>query len=291
MPLAPANGIEIAYEIYGDKTNPAILLLNPNGSQLTNWPPSLVDGLVAAGFFVILSDHRDVGLSTKFDAAGMPDFAAIAAGDSSSAPYRLEDMADDAVGLLDALEVGQAHVFGGSLGGSVAQMVAFRSPERVTSLISAMSTSGDPSLPPGNPKAREALMAPLPEEHEALVAHVVKLWQILEGSRYKASPDYLRQRAETGIARCHYPIGAARQMAAAMVSGPNVERLQEIDVPTLVIHGRDDPLIPLAAGESVASLVPGAQLVIIDGMGHEITPDLGSIVVSHVVAFTGAIKE
>ncbi|TNE57106.1 MAG: alpha/beta hydrolase, partial [Alphaproteobacteria bacterium] len=169
--------------------------------------------------------------------------------------------------------------------------VAFRSPERVTSLISAMSTSGDPSLPPGNPKAREALMAPLPEEHEALVAHVVKLWQILEGSRYKASPDYLRQRAETGIARCHYPIGAARQMAAAMVSGPNVERLQEIDVPTLVIHGRDDPLIPLAAGESVASLVPGAQLVIIDGMGHEITPDLGSIVVSHVVAFTGAIKE
>lgn len=238
---------------------------------------------------MILSDHRDVGLSTRFDASGMPDFMAISGGETSAAPYTLEDMADDAAGLLDALEVGQAHVFGGSLGASVAQTVAHRHPARVTSLISAMSTSGDPSLPDGNPKAREALVAPLPEEHEALVAQVIKLWQILEGSKYKTSTDYLRARAETGIARSHYPIGAARQVAAAMASGPRTEILRVLNEPTLVIHGNEDPLIPLAAGEHVASLVPGAKLVVIDGMGHEITPDLGPIVVGHIVQFVGAI--
>jgi pimeloyl-ACP methyl ester carboxylesterase len=290
MPLAPTNGIELAYETLGSPESPAILLLNPNGSQLTNWPPSLTNGLVEAGFYVILSDHRDVGLSTKFDAAGAPDFAAIAEGDASSVPYRLEDMADDAAGLLDALEVGQAHVFGGSLGGGVAQMMAHRHPARVTSLISAMSSSSDPSLPSGDPKVWEVYVSPLPEEHEALVAQVVLMWKMFEGSKHGASEAYLRDRAERGIARNHYPVGAMRQAAASMVTGPRTEMLGKLDVPTLVIHGNEDPLVPLAAGEHVASLVPGARLQVVDGMGHEITPDLGPIIVGLVVEFTGALK-
>jgi pimeloyl-ACP methyl ester carboxylesterase len=267
VPHARINGLDLFYELHGAEAAPCIVLIRGLGTQMIEWSPVLLERLVSAGLRVLAFDNRDVGLSGKADA-----------------DYALSDMAADVVGLLDALEVPCAHVFGISLGGMVAQLVAHDHPDRVGCLFSVMSSSGNPALPLAAPEVRARLLAGA-TGREAIV-------QLNADNRAVfGSPDYPEpetQRLAAAAAaydRCHYPEGVARQMRAAIADGSRVERLQRIGAPTLVIHGSADPLIPLAAGEDTARHVPGAEWLPIPGMGHNIPDALAPRIADAVVDF------
>lgn len=273
-----ANDIDIEVETFGSPDDPAVLLIMGLAAQLTLWPDALCERLSARGFYVVRFDNRDVGLSTKFEAAGIPELGEVMArhlaGEDPGVAYRADDMVADSFGVLDALGIEQAHVAGFSMGGMIAQRMAANGTARVLSLTSMSSSSGDPTLPSGDPAVMTLLAGPPPtsDDLEVQVGHARTLWRAMagldEGEGLAPSDDELRQEARKGIVRGFYPQGAARQMAAMMVSPPSMEILRGVDVPTLVLHGSVDPLIPVAAGRSVAGLVKGARLEIIEGMGH-----------------------
>jgi pimeloyl-ACP methyl ester carboxylesterase len=267
MPTADLGELTLYYETHGRRADPALVLIRGLGTQLIEWPAALVDGFVTAGFFVIAFDNRDVGLSSEV-----------------TAPYRLEDMADDTVALCDALAIERAHVFGISLGGMIAQHVAMRHPERVASLISVMSSSGNPALPQPTPEMR-ARLTESAADAEALIALNAENRAIFGSPGY---PEPLAERlaaSRAAFERSYRPAGVARQMQAAIADGSRVERLHSLAVPALVIHGADDPLIPVAAGRDTADAIPGARLVVIEGMGHNIPAALAPHIVGQVVAF------
>ena len=278
MTQIKANGIDIECETFGSKGDPALLLIMGLAAQLTLWPDALCEKLSLRGLHVVRFDNRDVGLSTKFEAAGIPDLGQIMTkhigGEDPGVAYRADDMVADSFGVLDALGIERAHVAGFSMGGMIAQRMAAADDGRVLSLTSISSSSGDPSLPSGDPAVMTLLAGPPPvsEELEVQVEHASTMWRAMaglgEGEGLAPGDDELRQEARKGIIRGFYPQGAARQMAAMMVSSPSMEILPSVDVPTLVLHGSVDPLIPIAAGQSVAGLVKGARLEIIEGMGH-----------------------
>jgi pimeloyl-ACP methyl ester carboxylesterase len=277
MPTAAANGIEIAYEIRGPEAGEAVLLIMGLAQQLTRWPPSLIDRLVEEGFRVVRFDNRDIGLSTRFDAAGAPDlpavFGALARGAEPDVPYGLGDMADDAVGLLDALGIARAHLVGVSMGGMIAQTVAVRHPARALSLVSVMSTTGNPAVPPASPEVQAVLFArPAASDLDSLTDHALKAQIAVQSPAWPVDPGIERPRLRSDIERAYYPVGIARQMAAVIASGDRRPALRAIAVPTVVLHGSDDPLVRVEGGEDTAATIPGAELRIIAGLGHDL-PD------------------
>ena len=275
MAEARANGIEIEWEAVGDEGAPAVLLIMGLGAQMTLWPDALLTGLAARGFRAIRFDNRDVGLSMKFEAAGAPDLARLAmqlmTGGRPEAPYGLSDMAADAVGLLDALGIAKAHIVGASMGGMIAQLVAAEHPERTLSLTSIMSTTGNPALPHATPEANAVLMTrPASGDVDALVAHGLRAAKAVGSPGFPFDEAATAARIRSDIARSFYPPGFARQMAAILADGDRRARLRTITAPTLVIHGTDDPLVRVEGGRDTAAAIPGAQLVEIAGMGHDL---------------------
>jgi pimeloyl-ACP methyl ester carboxylesterase len=274
-----ANGIEIEYETFGKKGDPALLLIMGLGAQLTLWPESLCEGLASRGFFVVRYDNRDVGLSTDYDTWGVPNimdaFMKLMKGEKVATPYLLDDLANDAIGLLDALGIDRAHMVGASMGGMIAQIVAAKFPQRTLSLVSIMSTSGRLGLPTGKPEA-VAMLSAQPEgpAREQLIAHAIKLRTVIGSPGFPADPAELRALVERNIDRRYYPAGAARQYLAVLASGDRVELLKTVKVPTLVLHGADDPLLPVDGGRDVASLVPGAKIETFPGWGHDIPKEM-----------------
>jgi len=280
MPTLSANGIRIAFDTAGDAKSTPLLLLHGLGMQLTSWPDEFVDGLVELGFYVIRYDHRDCGLSTKFERAGTPHpvWSALKArlGLSFKPPYTLDDMADDALGVLSALGIARAHLVGVSLGGMVAQILAARHPQRVRSLTSIMASSGRRGLPGPTPVARQALLQrpANPQDADAIIDAALALQRAIGSPAYPTPEKQLRRRAARALRRCYCPAGVTRQLLAIMAGPDRSELLQAISAPTLVIHGAADPLLPLACGEDTAAKVPGARLEVIHGMGHDLPAQL-----------------
>lgn len=293
MAKIAANGIELEYEEAGDKSAPTILLVHGLGAQLSLWPKRFVQQLAEAGFHVVLYDNRDIGLSTKFESYGVPNLGQLVqqamAAQKIPAPYYLTDMAKDGIALLDALHIKRAHVVGVSMGGMIVQTMAIEHPTRVLSMTSIMSTSGRRGLPQGKPEAMQALMSVPPStDRDTLITHSMKLRRIIGSPGYPSDDAELRGLVERNVDRSYYPQGATRQYNAVMASGGRVNTLPTIKAPSLIIHGADDPLLPLAAGEDTAKLIPGAQLKVYPGMGHDLPtaliPDLAAAIANHAKA-------
>ena len=290
MPNVIGNGITIEYETFGDSSNPVLLLIMALGAQMIQWDDKFCRMLADKGLYVIRFDNRDVGLSTKFVDGGVPDtmamVQAMAKGQEVDAPYSLDDMADDAVGLLDSLGLKQAHFCGGSMGAAIVQVIGYRHPSRVLSLISISGTTGNPDLPQAKPEALQALGAPVPTEREALIEHRVKLQQIMRGGGFDFNEKRARDFAAVSYDRSFYPEGRARQLAAVIANGNRKPRLASISAPTLVIHGSDDPLVPVEASKDIVDGIPNAKLMIIEGMGHEqvveVFPQMADTIAEHI---------
>ena len=295
MPRASANGIELEYDITGE--GEPLLLIMGLGAQMTRWPQAFVDKLAAQGLKVIRFDNRDVGLSTKLDAAGVPDMAAmfktLSAGGKPDLPYSLDDMAADAAGLLEALGIARAHIVGASLGGMVAQLVAANHPERTLSLTSIMSTTGNRTLPPAAPEAVAVLNNRGPDplaDFEGYVEHSVKGALVTGSPGYPPDPEEIKARTRADFARSYSPRGFARQYAAAAASADRRPKLATVKVPTVVIHGAQDPLVPLAGGQDTAAHTPGAELRVIEGMGHDFPPALYDTIVGAILSVVERAK-
>jgi pimeloyl-ACP methyl ester carboxylesterase len=273
MPRAQTGGVELEYEVVGDPAARPLLLVQGLGAQLVSVEDGFCAELAARGFLVIRFDNRDAGLSTRLDGAATPDLAAIWQGDHASLAYTLDDMADDAAGLLDAIGVAAAHLVGISLGGMIAQLVAIRHPERVLSLTSIMSTTGDRRV--GHPSAEGAgvLFTPMPAERDRYLEQAVANARLaLAGSAFPFDPDAIRRGAARSYDRAHHPAGVARQLAAALAATDRTEALRSLRVPTLVVHGDVDKIVGVDGGEATAAAVPGARLLRIPGLGHELPP-------------------
>jgi pimeloyl-ACP methyl ester carboxylesterase len=264
---AEANGISIAYETFGDVGRPPVLLVMGLGAQMIAWHDDFCREL-AVGRHVVRFDNRDVGESQWLE--GEVDLAACAAGDTSSAVYTLEDMADDAAGLLDALDLEAAHVVGASLGGMVAQTIAIRHPQRVRSLTSIMSTTGQPGIAQPTQAAIEVLLSPPARTREEAMDRSVAGSKVIGSPGFPRDEQDIRDRSGRAWDRGLNPAGFARQLAAIYASGDRTPALRSLDVRTLVVHGEDDPLVPLGAGRATAAAIPGAELWIVPGMGHDL---------------------
>ena len=275
MPTTTANGITIAYEDHGDLAAPPILLIMGLGGQLTLWPDEFVAALVARGFRVIRYDNRDVGLSTKFAAAGVPSIRRLFLRSflrlKVRSPYALADMAADAIGLLDALGIAKAHIVGASMGGMIAQHVAATYPDRTLSLTSVMSTTGNRRLPAARREAMGVLaQRPKTSDPETLIAFSVRAARVVGSAAYPADAARLQTRVRADFARSYYPQGFVRQLAAIMADGDRRTLLARVRAPTLVIHGDADPLVPVEGGHDTAAHIAGAQLLVVPGMGHDL---------------------
>ncbi|MDZ4138434.1 MAG: alpha/beta fold hydrolase [Erythrobacter sp.] len=282
------TGIEIFYEDHGKPENEAILLVMGLGAQLTLWPDELVDALVGDGFRVIRYDNRDIGLSQKMEGARAPSLATQVLrkkfGWPAKVPYTLTDMAHDGIGLLDALEIDTAHVVGASMGGMVAQLMAVHHGPRLRSLTSIMSTTGNGKLPQAEKHAMDALIAPLAAmDEETLVAHGLNVARNIGSPGFPFDPEAQREKVLRNVRRSVYPAGLPRQLAAIIDDGCRRSRLADVRVPTLVLHGEDDPLVKLAAGEDTARHIPGARLVTIPGWGHDIPMPLIDRIAGEIV--------
>ena len=266
---AEANGIEIEYETFGDSSDPALLLVMGLGAQMLSWNDELCEMLAGAGFYVIRFDNRDCGLSTWMDEAGPPDMAAALAGQPKPA-YSLDDMAADATGLLDALSIERAHVVGASMGGFIAHLVAINHPERVLSLTSIMSGPPNVEGVPPKPEGLAVLMVRPPATREERIAQAMEIRRVLIGPADPFDGAEERLRAERATDRAYHPMGTGRQLLASMTAHPRLEQLKKLQVATLVVHGKEDVLVPVENGRIVASAIPGARLLEIDGMGHDL---------------------
>lgn len=269
MAHAAANGIEIEYQTFGDVAGPPVLLVMGLGAQMISWNDEFCELLAGRGFRVVRYDNRDCGLSTWMDQAGPADIAGALSGEAVPA-YTLDDMAADAVGLLDALGIGAAHVVGASMGGFIAQMIAINHPDRVLSLTSIMSGPAHPESVSPTPEATAILFVPPAATRDERVTQEMWIRKVLMGPADPFDEAVERARAERAIDRAYHPAGTARQFAAVLSSQPRLERLRGVAVPTLVIHGLADNLIPAENGRAVAAAVPGSRLVEIEGMGHDL---------------------
>jgi pimeloyl-ACP methyl ester carboxylesterase len=275
MPTATANGISIHYEDHGHADDPAVLLIMGFGAQLTLWPIELVEAITGHGFRVIRYDNRDIGLSHKFDGVRAPGIVKLTLmgkiGLRPRVPYNLGDMADDGAGLLDALNIDAAHIVGASMGGMIAQHFAARHAPRTRTLTSIFSGTGNPKLPAARREAMEVLIKrPDSLEEDALVAHGIKLARTIGSPGYPTDEERLRANVTATVRRSVYPEGPTRQLAAILADGDRRKMLRTIKAPTLVLHGEDDPLIPVAAGHDTAENIPGARLRTIPGWGHDL---------------------
>ena len=296
MPKTKANDIEIHYEEHGDPAHPAMLLIMGFGAQLTLWPDELVEDLASRGFRVIRYDNRDIGLSQKFDGVKAPGLVKMTLlsklGITPRVPYTLADMAADGVGLLDALGIDKAHIVGASMGGMIAQHVVAKHPDRCLSFTQIFSTTGNPKLPPARREALQALVTrPKSDAEDVLVEHGIKLARTIGSPAYPSSEERLRERTLVNIRRSFYPQGPTRHLSAIVADGDRRAMLRDIAVPTLVLHGEDDPLVPCEGGQDTASCIPEARLETIPGWGHDLPLDLVDLlagkIADHAVAATG----
>jgi pimeloyl-ACP methyl ester carboxylesterase len=281
---ASANGIEIVYEAFGEESDPVMLMIMGLGMQMLGWDEELCRMLAGRGFRVVRFDNRDVGRSTTIVGGPRPDLMALAGGDSSSASYTLAEMAGDAVGLLDHLGAEAAHLVGASQGGMIVQTVAIRCPERVLSLTSMMSTTGDREVGQPHPEGLAALFSRPPADPDAIAEWAMEIWRAIGSPGFPAEEDAIRARARASFERGYNPDGVARQIAAILASGDRTEELSRLRVPTLVIHGAEDPLIDVSGGEATARAIPGAKLIVIPGMGHDLPRALWPRFVDEIVA-------
>lgn len=284
--IVPANigSVEIEYEEMGSRENPTLLLVMGFTAQMIGWPDSFCSLLVERGFHVVRFDNRDCGLSTKLDGVVVDTDAVMAAAfadlPAPPVPYDLSDMARDAVGLLDHLGIERAHVIGASMGGMIAQHVAIEHRSRVISLTSIMSVTGEPEYGQPTPEAAEVLLAAPATDRDTYIAESSRyaVWQ----SRRYFDIDRVRQEAARSFDRSFYPEGSSRQLAAIYASGRRTEGLSNLDVPTLVIHGRDDTLLPASGGERTAELVPGSTFLLVADMGHDLPAPLQPLLVDAI---------
>jgi pimeloyl-ACP methyl ester carboxylesterase len=265
VPRASSNGVDLEYETIGRAGDPVMLLIMGLGAQLIDWPDQMVAGLAEQGYLVVRYDNRDAGLSSGTDELPSPAHAA--------APYQLADLAADAVGLLDALGVDRAHVVGASMGGMIAQQVAIDHPDRVMSLCSIMSSTGDRSVGRSTPEAIAVLGRPPARSREEAIAGSMAAGRLLGSIGFDASEEALRRRAERKYERAYRPVGTQRQLAAIYASPDRTEALRKVTVPTVVIHGALDPLIDISGGRATADAIPGAELVVLPGVGHGLPAD------------------
>lgn len=292
MPKTAANGIEIEYEQFGPEQGTPLLLVMGLGAQMIQWDEDFIGLFVDRGFAVTRFDNRDVGLSTKLDEAGPANVIEVMtqarAGEVPEVAYTLDDMADDTAGLLDALQIDSTHVVGASMGGMIAQTLAIRYPRRVKSLVSIMSTTGEPELPGPSPEAMSILVGPPPQTREEAIERGVKLWSVIGSPGFPFDEERTRERAGRFYDRANHPEGQARQLAAIVSHGSRREALTRLDVPTLVIHGAADPLVPVAGGRDTAAAIPGAELLVVEGMGHDLPPGAWPTIVPAIERHTQA---
>jgi pimeloyl-ACP methyl ester carboxylesterase len=291
MTQVHANGIDIEYESFGHGGDPLVLLIMGFASQLIFWPESLCEGLAAKGFRVVRFDNRDIGKSTHLSDLGMPNIPEllekVSSGRKPEVPYSLSDMAADAVGLMGALGVERAHIVGASMGGMIAQLVAINHPNRTKSLTSIMSTTGRSDLPPGNPEAYTVLSTPpRSSSREDLIERSILVQHALASPSFPASEAEILANAERRTDRAPYdPAGIVRQWAAIIAASPRNELLKAVRCPALVLHGDSDPLLPVAAAKDTAGSIPGAELVVVPGMGHDFRESLAPIYLKHIGNF------
>jgi len=282
------SSIDLEYDTFGDPGDPALLLIMGFTAQLTGWDEALCNQLAERGRYVIRYDNRDCGLSTKLEGVyvdvGAVMLAALAGAEVPPVPYKLADMANDATGLLDQHGIEQAHVAGASMGGMIAQTVAIEHPERVASLVSIMSTTGERAVGHSTPEAIAALLAPPPADRDAYIDSSSR-WATWASKRH-VDHRALRDRAARDYDRSFYPEGGSRQLAAIYASGDRTQALRSLDMPTLVIHGRDDTLITPSGGERTAALIPGSNLLLVDDMGHDLPPPLWPLLIDAIIDHT-----
>jgi pimeloyl-ACP methyl ester carboxylesterase len=296
MPQVRANGIDIEYESFGREGDPLILLIMGFAAQLISWPEALCQGLAAKGFRVVRFDNRDIGKSTHLTDRGTPDTRALMAevtvGKRPDVPYALDDMADDAVGLMDALGVQRAHIAGASMGGMIAQLVAINHADRTKSLISIMSTTGRRDLPPGNRETLSVLFRPPnSSSRDDLIDASILVQRALSSPGFPASEAEMRATAERRTDRAPFDAaGLARQSAALIAAPPRNGLLRQLRCPALVLHGADDPVIPAAAAKDIAESIPGAELIIVPGMGHDFAMALVPIYLKHIGDFVSKVE-
>jgi pimeloyl-ACP methyl ester carboxylesterase len=286
VPEAQSGDFSIYYETEGDPAGSPLLLVVGLGAQLTWWPPGLRSALADRGFFVICFDNRDAGLSTWLDDLGPVDLLAVLDG-TAPPPYLLADMAADAVAVLNALDLPSAHVLGASMGGMIAQAIAIEHPDRVRSLTSAMSSTGDPGA--GQPRAdiTDMLLSPRPADKAANVAQSVALARATSSPAFGFNEARTRARMSAEYDRGNHPEGAGRQLAAILMSGDRTAALGSLSMPVLVIHGDADPMIDISGGRATAAAVPGARLWVIPGMGHDLPEVLFSAIADEIAALAG----
>lgn len=296
MPQVQANGLSFEYESFGRQRDPAILLIMGFSAQMTMWPQALCEGLARKGFRVIRFDNRDIGKSTHLSHLGAPDISGAMAkamsGQTVQAPYSLDDMALDAVSVLRALDVESAHIVGASMGGMIAQLVAANHPDATRSLTSIMSTTGRRDLPPAKPEAMSALMTPpASNSREDRIESGMKVWRVIGSPGYQENDEDLRAIVSREVDRTPYdPAGIGRQMLAIVSASPRNDKLKTVCAPSLVIHGADDPLVPVEGGKDTAASVPGARLVVVPGMGHGFEGPLVPIYLQYIGDFVSGIE-
>lgn len=289
---APSNGMKLCYDTFGDKAQPTVLLIMGLGAQMILWDDGFCERIASRGFHVVRFDNRDIGRSSRVDVPVKLDFAELIqkqmTGKPIESPYKLRDMAADAVGLLDHLGIKKAHVVGASMGGMISQEMAINFPERLLSLTSVMSHSGNPTLPPPTPEAMAVLLAPPPATLDDYIAAFQKTWRVLRAGEFPADDGKDVKIAKLAFSRGLNPMGVARQMLAIFASGDRRPRLANVKTPTLVIHGDVDPLVRVEGGMDTAKTIPDAKLVIVKRMGHalpeELWPEIVDAIVDHAKA-------
>ncbi len=297
MARVKANGLEFEYDSHGKESDPAVILIMGFSGQMVMWPMSFVNALVAKGFRVIRFDNRDIGLSSQLDEKGAPDIGAammaVMSGQKpTGAAYLLDDMAKDTVGVLDALGIAKAHIVGASMGGMIAQLVAANHGEKALSLTSIMSTTGRPGLPQPDPAVSAALVTPpASNSREDRIAQFVNMFTVIGSPGFRDSPEQLRAFAALEIDRAPYnPAAVGRQLLAILASEPRHELLKKVSCPALVLHGADDPLVLVDGGRDTAASIPGAEMVIVPGMGHDFTEALMPVFTDKVGGFLSRVE-
>lgn len=293
MAQVTANGITLEFDTFGENGSRPLLLVMGLGAQMIHWRDGFCEMLADRDHFVIRFDNRDSGLSEKFGHLGIPDMGEMAArlmaGEPAQAPYTLDDMAADAFGLLDALEVEAAHICGASMGGMIVQAMALNAPHRVHSLTSIMSSTGNPELPPSSDEAIAAMLSPPASGREEAIERTVRVGRVIGSPGYPAPEEEARARAAQGYDRSFYPEGVARQMAAIAAHGNRRPALEALDLPALVIHGDADPLVRVEGGHDTHQALKRSKLKVMAGMGHDLPEPLWPEIVEAIDELTRTV--
>ena len=290
------NGLTLAYQSFGNTADPPVILINGTGAPMTDWSVVFCEKISSHGFHVIRFDNRDVGESSKLDSVGNPDWAAIApfvkTCKAAPLPYTILDMANDVIELMDTLDINQAHIAGASMGGAIAQLIAIHYPDRILSLTLMSSSTGDPNLPSPSPEALKAMSTPAPKtkNRDSLANYLVNTYRALGSTDDEQT---LKKKALEVVDRSWYPAGSARQVAAILIAD-NCDRRPElatIKVPTMIIHGDSDPLVSPQAAKELAETIPGAELTMVKGMGHDLSTEFIDTIANALIKNADKVKK